>query len=221
MADPIERDTLIVSPTPREGAIASADAAVSDVDAGLILRAGSPDIAQVPSAYLPARAQARSVDVWDETWPDEVKRAVIVAAPDVHRHKGTVYAVKASLGALGIDATITEWWQSVPKGAPYTFTVKAYARARLYDGPLLDARLIRAAYASILSVKPESRAFDLSVGARLIARPGVVPVLIGKAVCARALAPRPVAKFSAVLGLGGVIVPKVRVARALRVILPA
>ena len=221
MADPVERDTLIVSPTPREAAVAAAEASASDLDTGLIQRAGSPDIAQVPADYLPARAQARSVDLWDETWPEAIKRAVIVAAPDVHRHKGTVYAVKASLAALRIDAVVTEWWQQTPRGVPYTFTVKAYTRARLYDGPLLDPRVIAAAYGTVLRVKPASRAFDLVLGASFPRSVGLAPVLVGKVRLARAAVPTPNTHTVDRIGFAPVLVGKVRLARAMVPKLPA
>ncbi|WP_238258440.1 phage tail protein I, partial [Methylobacterium gnaphalii] len=165
MAD-ADRNTLLPShATPRERSIGGANAAVTDADTDLIRRAGSPDIEEVPAAYLPARAEAVSVDVWDPLWPDDIKRATIKAAPEVHRHKGTVYAVKTALSALKIDAEVIEWWQEAPRGVPYAFTVKARARARLYDGPLLDPRLIKVAYTSVLRAKPLSRAFDIVIGA--------------------------------------------------------
>lgn len=221
MADPVARPTLLPPfAVPRERAIGGANAAVAEIDHAVVRQAGGPDIGAVPASYLPARAEMASVDVWDPLWPEAVKRAAIAAAPEVHRHKGTVRAVKAALGALRIDADVVEWWQESPRGAPYTFTVRAFARARLYDGPLLDARLIAVAYASVLRAKPVSRAFDLIVGVVLPAHGGLAPVLTGKAVTARALVPRPRADFAAGLGLAPVLVGAVRVSRAMVPVLP-
>ena len=141
MADPVARASLIEDPTKRESAIEGADAAVEDLDVGQIIAVRS--VADAPAPYLPALAYERRVGVWDPLWSDDIKRAVLDAAPEVHRHCGTVYAVETALAALQVDATVTEWWDVAPGvslGTPYTFHVKAYARARLYDGPLLDPR---------------------------------------------------------------------------------
>ena len=214
MTDPVVRPSLLPrESTPREQAIEAADAAIADVDAGQIIRAR--DVAIAPAVYLPDLAWERSVDVYDPAWPDAVKRAVIEAAPEVHRHKGTVYAVKTALSALGVDATISEWWQASPRGAPYTFHVSAFARARLYDGPLLDARLIRVVFASVLHAKPESRAFDLTVAATFPARLGLAPVAVGRSRTAVAMHPRNARELIAPLGLVPVSVARSRTAVAM------
>jgi len=249
MADPVKRNALLPPiGTPREWAIGEANAAAGEIDNDIVRRAGSPDISEVPAEYLSARAEARSVDVWDPLWPDDIKRAAIVAAPIVHRHKGTVLAVKTALSALKIDATVTEWWQETPRGAPYTFTVHAYARARLYDGPLLDARLIGIAYAAVMRAKPESRAFDLTIGAsfpyalgiaaaasaRVPVRSGVRPRVDTAFREAMAVAPifaarqpvrggvlvRPDTLTRAVLGLAPAFAVRVRLSHAVIPILP-
>lgn len=219
MADPVDRPEILMESTPRERATEAVDGRFEDLDTDLIARVRSP--ADAPVAYLPYLAWERSVDVYDPLWPESVKRAAIAAAPIVHRYKGTRYAVAVALSALRIDAEIVEWWQASPKRAPYTFRVKAYARARLYDGPLLSPQLISAAYASILRAKPESRAFDLTVGVNVPASLGLIPVLAAKTIVARAVVPaQPNTHTQNVLGLAPVIVGKVRVARAVVPILP-
>lgn len=219
--DPIDRINLLEGPAfPREIAIQDADAAITDLDADLARRIGGPDIAEVPTAYLPHRAWGRSVDVYDGAWPEPVRRAVIVASPQVHEVKGTLDGVEKALAALNVDAVVTEWWQATPRAKPYTFRVTAYARARLYDGPLLDARLIKVVFATVLRTKPLSRAFSLAVGVNLPSSAGLAPVLIGKLVCGRALVPAPRTELSARVGLAPVIVGKVRVALALVPALP-
>jgi len=77
-----------------------------------------------PAPFLPWLAWAFSVDVWDSSWTEEKKRAVIAASFTVHRYKGTRKALAAALKALGVDADITEWWEASPEGAPYTFAVE-------------------------------------------------------------------------------------------------
>lgn len=85
-------------------------------------RSWSP--ADCPEILLPWLAWALSVDQWEDGWPASRKRAVIAAAADVHRHKGTVGALRRALEALDMDRVeAVEWW--AVGGLPYTFTVEA------------------------------------------------------------------------------------------------
>lgn len=62
-----------------------------------------------PAALLPWLAWSLSVDDWDPDWPVETKRQVIAQSVEVHRHKGTIGAVKTALRAMGyVDARIIE-----------------------------------------------------------------------------------------------------------------
>lgn len=81
----------------------------------------NPDTA--PAQILPWMAWAQSVDNWGIDWSEEQKRAVIKAAYSVHRQKGTVYALRTALAALGYDLIVQEWYQQIPAGDPYTFDV--------------------------------------------------------------------------------------------------
>lgn len=81
----------------------------------------NPDTA--PAQILPWMAWAQSVDNWEIDWSEEQKRAVIKAAYSVHRQKGTVYALRTALAALGYDLIVQEWYQQIPQGDPYTFDV--------------------------------------------------------------------------------------------------
>jgi phage tail P2-like protein len=68
---------------------------------------------------LPWLAWALSVDVWSTGWSEEKKRQVIKATTEVHRHKGTPYAVEAAFKAINIRATVKEWFEY--DGDPYKF----------------------------------------------------------------------------------------------------
>ena len=81
------------------------------------------DPATCPPSHLPWLAWAFSVDEWDSGWTNTQKRAVINASYTVHRHKGTVGAVRRALAALGYDTELSEWFQWLPQGEPYTFGV--------------------------------------------------------------------------------------------------
>ncbi|MFJ5441770.1 phage tail protein I [Pectobacterium sp. CHL-2024] len=72
-----------------------------------------------PSSLLPYLAWAFSVDRWDEKWPEIIKRQAIKDAWFIHRHKGTVGALRRVVEPLGYLIRITEWWQN--GGEPGTF----------------------------------------------------------------------------------------------------
>lgn len=54
-----------------------------------------------PESFLPHLAYSVSVDEWDNIWTANRKRAVILAAPDIHRKKGTPYAIRTALTSVG------------------------------------------------------------------------------------------------------------------------
>lgn len=199
--DPDRDDALPGNATPLERAIAQTEGRLDDVDMDLIRKVGSSDIAEVPEPYLLHRAWGRSVDVYDPRWPEDVRRAVIVASPLVHLFKGTPFAVRAALGALGVDAEIVQWWETTPKGRPYTFEVQAFARARLYDGPFLDPRLIRVIHATIDRTAADARAFDLRVVASMGTPVALSPAFSVRGHVRASLRPDPHEVFASGLGL--------------------
>lgn len=126
-----------------------------------------------PTPLLRFLAFAVSVDVWDDDWPESVRRDVIAAAPQVHRKKGTVMAVEAALKALGIRADTEEWWQSEPVNPRGTFTVTAYANLHLVPGEaVLSAEVQAQVLRQIQAVKPKARAFTFRIGGEWNSSPG-------------------------------------------------
>lgn len=97
-----------------------ATARVSDIPV-LVRESWNPETC--PAALLPWLAFAFSVDAWDSSWTEAQKRQVILDAVFVHRHKGTLGAVKRALSSLGLEAEVTEWFQETPQGDPYTFKI--------------------------------------------------------------------------------------------------
>ncbi|WCG84488.1 phage tail protein I [Pectobacterium sp. A5351] len=65
-----------------------------------------------PSGLLPYLAWAFSVDRWDEKWPEIIKRQAIKDAWFIHRHKGTVGALRRVVEPFGYLIRIIEWWQN-------------------------------------------------------------------------------------------------------------
>ncbi|MCA5919225.1 phage tail protein I [Pectobacterium brasiliense] len=72
-----------------------------------------------PSSLLPYLAWAFSVDRWDEKWPEIIKRQAIKDAYFIHRHKGTIGALRRVVEPFGYLIRIIEWWQNGDK--PGTF----------------------------------------------------------------------------------------------------
>ncbi|MFV0645329.1 MAG: phage tail protein I [Sphingomonadaceae bacterium] len=117
-----------------------------------------------PLALLPHLAWAYSVDIWDDEWSEDEQRAVVREAIFVHRHKGTVGAVRAALDALGIGLDITEWWQD--GSAPYTFRIDTYADNIFEAGLGINPRLLALISAQIDHIKPVRAHYSLRVGER-------------------------------------------------------
>lgn len=65
-----------------------------------------------PLALLPYLAWAFSVNRWDEAWDEATKRNVVKQSYFVHRHKGTIGALRRAVEPMGYVISITEWWQN-------------------------------------------------------------------------------------------------------------
>jgi len=77
-----------------------------------------------PVHLLPYLAWAWSVDRWDPSWAEPVKRAAIKASYYIHAHKGTIGALRRVVEPLGYLIEIIEWFNAVPEGVPGTFALK-------------------------------------------------------------------------------------------------
>lgn len=75
--------------------------------------------ATCPVSFLPYLAWAFSVDRWDESWAESVKRKVVQDAFYIHQHKGTISAVRRVVEPFGFLIRVIEWWNSGE--APGTF----------------------------------------------------------------------------------------------------
>lgn len=95
-----------------------------------------------PVELLPYLAWARSVDRWDDSWSERTKREVIKASPFIHRHKGTIGALRRVVEPLGYLIRIVEWWETNPPGPRGTFeleigTLESGITEELYDALVL------------------------------------------------------------------------------------
>ncbi|WP_448196694.1 phage tail protein I [Pseudomonas putida] len=110
---------LPLNRTPLEGALEAA----ADEDLAIMLRRlYNPDTCPAKLLYL--LAWAWSVDRWDDQWPEAVKRSVIRSSFYIHAHKGTIGALRRVVEPFGYLIEVVEWWQTVPKGVPGTFSLK-------------------------------------------------------------------------------------------------
>lgn len=88
------------------GQATSAERAVSEAVAARLSAITTPlrelwDPETCRADLLPWLAWALSVDDWDPTWPEATRRAVVAESIEIHRRKGTPWAVKQSLVRLG------------------------------------------------------------------------------------------------------------------------
>ncbi|MDC4915725.1 phage tail protein I [Acinetobacter baumannii] len=80
-------------------------------------------LTNVPSQFLPHLAWEKSVDRWQQNWPEHIKKEQIKNSFQVHKYKGTNYALRKIVEAFGYSLTIYEWWQETPRNEPGTFQI--------------------------------------------------------------------------------------------------
>lgn len=116
------------------------------------------DAWRCPAALLPWLAWALSVDVWDDSWAEPVKRQAIADSPDYHRIKGTVQAVTAALALANRPFELTEWFDQLPMGR--RGTTRVFIETTLDDVP----RILKDARPLVMSAKPKSRPIVFGAG---------------------------------------------------------
>lgn len=116
-----DRPLLPPNATDLERAAAEALAEIEQVPVPL-RQLWNPDTC--PARLLPYLAWAFSVDRWDAAWPDTTKRDVVRSAFYIHRHKGTISALRRVVEPLGYLLEVTEWWQTRPEGQRGTFALR-------------------------------------------------------------------------------------------------
>lgn len=81
-------------------------------------------IDNLPSDALPHLAEQYHVmgnEGWLQCRNDKEKRELIKKSIEVHRYKGTKYALQKIFEMFGLEGVIKEWFET--DGEPYTFTV--------------------------------------------------------------------------------------------------
>ncbi|WP_052942314.1 phage tail protein I [Chromobacterium violaceum] len=106
----------------------------------------------------------------DEGWllaPSETQqRELIKRAIELHRYKGTRWAVNEVFRVLGIEIELKEWWEQKGSGQPYTFDLTAWANDNLMsDRALLNPDLYARLRRMIEHVKPARSSYGFKIGA--------------------------------------------------------
>lgn len=110
---------LPLNSTPLERAVEAA----SNEDLKVTLRTlYNPDTC--PAHLLYQLAWAWSVDRWDDTWSETIKRSVIRSSFYVHAHKGTIGALRRVVEPFGYLIEVVEWFNATPPAVPGTFALK-------------------------------------------------------------------------------------------------
>ncbi|EPL6457013.1 phage tail protein I [Providencia rettgeri] len=69
----------------------------------------NPDLC--PVHLLPYLAWAFSVDRWDKDWTEKAKRDAVKAAMFIHKHKGTIGALRRVVEPIGTLINVDEWFE--------------------------------------------------------------------------------------------------------------
>jgi phage tail P2-like protein len=130
----------------------------------------SPDDCPLP--LLPYLAWALSIDSWSSDWPEAVKRARVRRAIEIQRRKGTSESVRAVVESFGGAVAVREWWQTVPRGDPHTFSLLVSLAGE--GGAEASAAFADAVIAEVRRTKPVRSHFTYTQGVNASQRLGIV-----------------------------------------------
>ena len=77
----------------------------------------------MPSRIARLSCMGVAVDKWDEDWSEEVKRIAIKQSFFIHKHKGTIAAVKRVVEPIGYLVELKEWFNQKPQAKAGTFSL--------------------------------------------------------------------------------------------------
>ncbi len=188
----MSKTLLPVNATQEERDIESTIARQSDIPVD-IGKLWNPDTC--PAELLPWLAWALSVDEWDSNWSETNKRDFIKQSATVHRHKGTVGAVRNALASLGVTVDFLEWFENthdvalapIRSTVPHTFVFIAWANENPYTSHevFLNDELYATVTRVVEQVKPVRSHFGFLVGARLDSTLLMATALTGRMQVAR------------------------------------
>ena len=118
---------------------------------------------ECPIELLPWLAWALSVDVWDDNWAEATKRKLVANSVQLHRKKGTLWAINQALQNLSVNADMTEWWQTEPEGPNGTATLDAQVSELMAQNVSVDQLIQSVERAKRYSIWIEYRLRDLAL----------------------------------------------------------
>lgn len=126
------------------------------------------DALTAPSALLPIMVvEAALTDFISADMREDLLRAMIDAAPEIHATRGTVAGVKKALETIGISARWTQWWQEGPKAHHDTHKVVLFVNDTVINGHApLDLPNQYAAARVIAAAKRHSQDIAIQYGVR-------------------------------------------------------
>lgn len=167
--------------TDLERALEAAASAVLEVPTP-IRSVWSPE--DCPIELLPWLAWGLSLDNWATEWPEAIKRARVRSALAIARRKGTADAVRQVVASFGGSVAIREWWQTTPRGEPYTFDLVMNLERN--DAPA-SAAFVDQVIAEVSRAKPVRSHFTFTQGINFAARVGLVvkarPAIVARLDC--------------------------------------
>ena len=170
----------------RFGPLAKLSERLGDIDPGGLLvylvDTVKPDL-------LPLLAEQFHID-GDEGWlltqTEQQRRDLIKQSIELHRHKGTPWALREVFRILGVTVELEEWWQRRPPAAPYTFELTAWANDNLLPGQaLLNPDLYRRLRRMVELAKPARSTYRFKLGARFNGRLGLASAAQARALIRR------------------------------------
>ena len=132
--------------------------------------------ATIAADWLPWLAWGLSVDTWEAEWSEATKRQAVADAIELHRRKGTRWAVENVLARIDALAEVVEWHEAQPALAVHTFEIRVPIDAA--SGARALARVPETIVRDVVRVKPlrehlvvvQSLAGDSGVGVHAVAR---------------------------------------------------
>ncbi|MDA8428203.1 MAG: phage tail protein I [Geobacteraceae bacterium] len=71
--------------------------------------------------YLAEQFHVTGYEGWRQAKNDAERRALLKNAREMHRYKGTEYALELAINSLGLTFTVLKWWEY--SGLPYHFKI--------------------------------------------------------------------------------------------------
>lgn len=126
------------------------------------------DAFTAPTALLPIMViEAGLSDFVSPDMREDLLRALIDAAPEIHAMSGTIAGVRRALAALGISVRWTQWWRETPKAYHDTHKVVLFFAETVIDGRApLDLPNQHAAARVLEAVKRKSQDIAVQYGIR-------------------------------------------------------